>query len=221
LTGNFWQEYVPNWPQLQVLDISKTALSGSLPDIVPGGPLSRLRSLHAASTLLTGTLPTTLALVSNLQDLSLSQLDGIGLTPRPFPVEYGKLTALQTLSLQSSGALSGSLPTEIGFLTVLTTLDLYYTYTLTGTIPTEIGRLTNLEILRLHYTKLSGTVPAELGACTTLTDLQIQATKLSGSMPDEICALEIPWLSADCMDGGAGIPPKIICGSCCMCYYNF
>lgn len=220
LEGNFWQDYLPHWPQLQDIDISNTALSGTLPEFTPGGPFTELRSIQASATPLTGTLPSTLAELSYLRVLELDDLRGT-LRSRIFPTELARLTTLTRLSLRSSNALEGTLPTLLGQLTLLRELDLHYLLAITGTIPTEVGLLTNLLTLHLQHTRLSGTIPTELGQCTRLTDVQLHQSQLVGTMPDEICRLRIKTLIADC--SGAIGTPKVQCDfTCCSeCFYSF
>jgi Leucine-rich repeat (LRR) protein len=62
------------------------------------------------------------------------------------PSQIGNLTNLQSLVLNFNPQLSGSIPSQIGNLTNLQNLDLSYNQ-LTGSIPSQIGNLINLDYL--------------------------------------------------------------------------
>jgi hypothetical protein len=81
--------YLLNWPDLQIFDIKQSLLTGSLPTTI--GLLTRLTVLVAAQSQLQGTIPSELALLSN---------------------------TLEVLSLGGPN-LEGSLPESIGDLTLL------------------------------------------------------------------------------------------------------
>ena len=112
------------------------------------GWLTSLTSLDLYSSNLSGSIPTEIGRMTQLEVLRLwfhyhSNVVG------NIPTEIGRLTNLKTLVIALSstrGRLDGNIPTEIGRMTALTRLNLF-TYHLDGTIPSEIGRLTNLNKL--------------------------------------------------------------------------
>jgi hypothetical protein len=81
--------YLSNWPELQIFDIKQTLLTGTLPTTI--GLLTKLTVLVAAQCQLQGTIPSELALLSS---------------------------TLEVLSLGSPN-LEGTLPESIGDLTLL------------------------------------------------------------------------------------------------------
>lgn len=219
VTGNFWQDIVPHWPLVERLEISMTELTGSIPEVTKDGPLSQLKALYASQTALTGTLPASLSLATNLQILQLTDMSGEGMTPTPFPTEFGRLTNLQALGLSSSSTLTGTLPTEIGLLTLLDHLNLYSNPGLNGTIPTEFGNLKKLEFLKLCYTDLSGSIPKELGTLDHLMEVLLHKTDLVGTIPPAMCSGYIGVLTADCGILRQGDTPAVECKlGCCECY---
>ena len=116
---------------------------------VTGTP-RRVTSVFLANKELTGTIPSELGSLSNLEILSLFQ---------------NKLT--------------GTIPAELGSLSKLTELGLFSNQ-LTGTIPSELGSLSNLEILYLLQNELTGTIPAELGSLSNLRELSLSQQQADG-----------------------------------------
>ncbi|KAK3237031.1 hypothetical protein CYMTET_52869 [Cymbomonas tetramitiformis] len=100
------------------------------------------------------------------------------------PTEMGALTNLEYLGL-SSNCLTGTVPTEIGALTNLEYM-LLNVNSLTGIVPTEMGALTRLKTLFLNSNSLTSTVPTELRALTDVEKLHLDTNKLMGTAPAEL-----------------------------------
>ncbi|MBC6475264.1 MAG: leucine-rich repeat domain-containing protein [Hormoscilla sp. GM102CHS1] len=81
------------------------------------------------------------------------------------PSELGELSNLQILRLQSN-FLSGKIPSELGDLSNLQELDLSKN-SLSGKIPSELGDLSNLQELDLSKNSLSGTILESIKALLT------------------------------------------------------
>ncbi|XP_048446045.1 probable leucine-rich repeat receptor-like protein kinase At1g35710 [Pyrus x bretschneideri] len=111
-------------------------------------------------------------------DLSNNWLSG------SIPTSLGLLTNLSTLYLHSNN-LSGIIPKEIGNLKSLVDLGLSESQ-LNGSIPTSLGQLTNLSTLYLHSNNLSGTIPKEIGNLKSLVDLGLSENQLNGSIPTSL-----------------------------------
>ena len=77
------------------------------------------------------------------------------------PTQLGQLTELQYLNLNNN-ELSGTIPTELRRLTKLTGLDLGNNR-LTGTIPTQLGQLTELRYLNLPRQSVDRNDPDPVG----------------------------------------------------------
>ena len=92
----------------------------------------RVTNLDLADNQLSGTIPTQLVNLANLEELLLTR-----------------------------NQLNGTIPAELGSLANLVVLQLADNQ-LTGEIPAELGRLTNLTVLRLAGNQLTGCVPAGL-----------------------------------------------------------
>jgi hypothetical protein len=145
-----------------------------------GGRVTRLILISNA---LSGTIPSSLGDLSQLQWLQLSsnQLTG------DIPAALGNLGALRTLYLYNN-PLEGTIPAELGNLTALLNLDLSQTH-LQGTTPAALGNLTNLEYLDLSAARLSGSLPDTLGNLRQLQTLNIENNAFAGEVPSSITQL--------------------------------
>ncbi|CAJ1954107.1 unnamed protein product [Cylindrotheca closterium] len=185
---------------LQELDVSgNLALSGRIPNEI--GNLFQLTSLSIAETNLYGTIPSELASIRQLHELTLvghddpcsgchgeippSLFDNPFLRSvdislhglvSPLPSEIQLASNLRTLTLSAAG-LIGLIPTEIGVLTSLKVLDLSYNkFDFGGSIPSELSNLPELVFLNVAYSGLNETIPesfCDVHANTTKTQLLV------------------------------------------------
>ena len=163
------------------LSLWENQLTGTIPTEL--GSLSNLEGLDLWGNQLTGTIPTELGSLSNLRWLSLggNQLTGT------IPTELVSLSNLEGLSL-GGNQLTGTIPTELGSLSNLTELSLGGNQ-LTGTIPTELVSLSNLRWLSLGGNQLTGTIPTELVSLSNLEGLSLGGNQLTGTIPTELGSL--------------------------------
>ena len=115
------------------------ALSGTLPTTL--GLLTTLTGINIALSLLHGSIPSSVGQLVELKSLRFLSNSLIG----AIPSELGQLQNLSRLDL-SSNFLAGSIPTTVGLLSSLTSFDLSYNC-LIGTIPTVISNLNKLLVL--------------------------------------------------------------------------
>ena len=141
---------------------------------------SRVVGLNIRYEGLTGTIPSELGSLVNLQrlDLSLNQLTG------QIPAELGNLSYLESMDL-SFNELTGEIPTELGNLSKLEELLLPVNQ-LDGGIPAELGNLSNLRALHLGDNRMTGGIPAELGRLANLQSLSLGKNRLAGGIPQEL-----------------------------------
>ncbi|WCJ33271.1 disease resistance family protein / LRR family protein [Euphorbia peplus] len=117
--------------KLKSLDLSANSLTGGVDEFFngfSGNPKNSLVSLRLSSNSLSGELPESLGVLSNLQHLILS-----------------------------GNSLSGSIPGSIGKLSFLKELDLSYNK-MNGTIPESFGQLSNLIDVNLMSNSWKGTL---------------------------------------------------------------
>ena len=127
--------------------------------------MNGLQYLNLFNNTLTGTIPTCVGLLTNLQN---------------FAMEFNSL--------------SGTIPSSIGYLYNLTLLDLDGNQ-FTGTLPWELGNITKLQVLGVSNNILHGTLPPSLQYISGLSVLDVSANRFSGTIPSFIAYLSLmKWL---------------------------
>jgi Leucine-rich repeat (LRR) protein len=147
---------------------------------------------------MTGTIPSSIASLTNLRTLDLAANSLLG----SIPTAIGQLTKLQLLLLESN-KLTGQLPTEIAELSSLEKLWLYANQ-LKGTLPSELGELSNLQDITLYANSIHGSIPKELGNLLKLSTLNLESNRFIDGIPKELgqcTALETLVLSGNYMNG--------------------
>lgn len=142
--------------------------------------------LDLGGTTIKGDILSSVSLLSNLVSLGL---DDVSLTGT-IPTEIGRMINLQTLNLQHNSFLGGTIPSELQNLLKLQNLFLSG-LALTGTVPSELGQLTELKDLLVDGNALVGEMPTELGLLTKLTRLLFFDNNFEGMIPSQICSLKI------------------------------
>ncbi|KAJ3140394.1 hypothetical protein HK100_009944 [Physocladia obscura] len=148
-------------------------------------------------------IPNSIAFLSALHTLSLSQMSLCG----PLPESFSTLSNLVFLNL-SENTLCGPL-TPIMTLLQLKTLNLA-SNEFDEMIPDSIGNLKYLNQLILNKNKLIGPIPNTIGAISNLAVLDVASNSLSGPIPREISSLThlIQFLGSYNQFSGS-IPPEI------------
>ncbi|UOQ54228.1 DUF6443 domain-containing protein [Hymenobacter cellulosivorans] len=140
-------------------------------------------SLRLPSNNLTGSLPTSLGLLSQLHYLTLSGNSSLG---GSIPATLGQ-SDLYNLDL-SACQFTGLLPPELSSCHNLSVLNLNANR-LTGSIPPELATLP-LTYLMLANNQLSGAIPAALGQIPSMSTLALSYNHLSGAIPSSVRYLE-------------------------------
>jgi len=130
---------------------------------------------------LSGSIPNTIAQLSNLMflDLSNNNLEGI------IPQEIVSMETLLGFNL-SHNSLTGGIPEELGNLTNLMSIDLSHNQ-LSGTVPSSIGNMTGLVEISLDHNLLSGELPIEIGQLMFLSEFHANDNQFTGIITDNIC----------------------------------
>ena len=160
------------------LGLVNNNLSGTIPSSL--GSISQLEELLLHGNSLTGEIPSSLGSLSELKALSLASNSLTG----PIPSSLGNLSQLEDLFLRYN-SLSGPIPSSLGNLSELKVLALD-SNSLTGTIPGSLGNLSQLESLVLQYNSLSGTIPGSLSNLSRLEKLYLGSNGLSGTVPGSL-----------------------------------
>ena len=170
------------------LSLDGNQLSGSIPSEL--GNLANLERLSLSRNSLSGPIPPGLLNLTELKELYLhtNQLSG------SIPSELGNLANLERLSL-SRNSLSGPIPPGLLNLTELKELYLH-TNQLSGTIPSSLSNLAGLEILLLYGNRFTGTIPSSLGNLSDLVELNLSSNDLTSVIPPELGRLtKLTYLS--------------------------
>ena len=186
------------------LDWSASTPIANWEGVTVGGTPQRVTKLQLSFNQLTGTIPSSLGNLANLEtlDLSFNQLSG------SIPPELGNLANLRELELWGN-ELTGSIPPELGDLANLQELELWGNQ-LTGSIPPELGDLANLQELELWGNELTGSIPPELGDLANLQELELWGNELTGSIPPELGNLaKLTSLSLSGNQLTGSIPPEL------------
>ena len=186
--------------RVAALELNDNQLSGSIPSSL--GNLSNLELLSLEDNQLSGSITSSLGNLSNLEYLSLAvnQLSG------SIPSSLGNLSNLEYLAL-AVNPLSGSIPSSLGNLSNLVNLHLTFNQ-LSGSIPSNLGNLSNLEYLDLWENQLSGSIPSSLGNLSNLEALDLSFNQLTGSIPSSLgnlSNLEKLWLRENQLSGSIPI----------------
>lgn len=158
-----------------------TTISNLLPTSVQ--ELSNLETLSLINLQMTGTLPPHLRGLKTLRQLDLSgnQISG------SLPGQMGQLSQLESLVLEQNN-LGGSLPSQMGLWSNLEVLYLQGN-NITGTLPSEIGSLASLAYWKAEDNSFLGSVPSQIGLLTSLVNLQWNGNDMTGALPPEIQSL--------------------------------
>ncbi|KAJ0963320.1 hypothetical protein J5N97_028442 [Dioscorea zingiberensis] len=197
---------VLNCSFLEVLNMSCSGLTGTLPDF---SPLQSLRSLDLSNNFFSGDFPLSITNLTNIEAINFNQNPGFRFWK--LPEDITRLTKLKLLILSTS-SMRGDIPPWVGNMTSLTDLELSGNL-LTGSIPATLGKLHNLQFLEIYYNRLTGVIPEELGNLTKLIDIDLSGNELSGQIPEKLCELpELEVLQAYSNKLTGGIP-QVLCNS--------
>ena len=205
----------PAWANLKLLRLDDSSITGTLPSEL--GLLSQLETFSAQRVVMEGALPSELGACTNLKDFIMpQQTDASTQLTGSIPQEIWQLPYLERLDLTYSGLLIELPAQQMASLADSLRELKVGTSRVRGTIPSEIGLLTRLEVLEVDNNgMLEGSVPTEIGALTALRTLDLSTLpSLMGVLPTQLgqlSSLEILFLYSSATISG-GIPSEI--GNC-------
>jgi Leucine-rich repeat (LRR) protein len=183
LDGNGVQSCAEDPEQITILNLDQNRVSGSLPTSI--GLLSNLQNLQMIVNELQGTLPSEIGSLSSLLSFNLARNLGISGT---IPTTIGSLKELRLFSLKDA-ELAGTIPTQIGTMSNLDVFDVGYNR-LNGPIPSEMGNLLNLQVVYIDGNGLTGQIPSAVQNCVKLQTFTIKKNAFSGTIPSELGLLK-------------------------------
>ena len=163
------------------LELGDNGLTGSIPSAL--GSLANLEWLDLSSNELSGPIPSALGSLTNLFFLNLSRNELGG----PVPAWLGDMPALLALYLIGN-ELTGGIPDELGNLN-LWGLGFSWNDMRVGPIPAWLRNHTNLRWLYLSGSDVTGGIPAWLGSLVNLESLFLSANDLAGPIPSALGGL--------------------------------
>ncbi len=110
------------------------------------------------------------------------------------PSEIGDLANLEWLSFYAGNSINGDLPEEISNLTELRVLSFEYN-NFTGDIPASYSNLTKLRGFWFNNNQLTGNVPEFLKTFNNLVFIDVSFNKFSGALPDLTNLQKLRYLS--------------------------
>ncbi|XP_026434169.1 probable LRR receptor-like serine/threonine-protein kinase At3g47570 [Papaver somniferum] len=170
-------------PHLDFLALDGNLFQGAIPESI-GFALSatKLTKLYLGGNRISGKIPPSISLLTNLALLNLSYNSISG----EIPPEIGDLKNLQELVL-AENKISGGIPPTLGDLNKLNVLDLHGNG-LSGAIPNSLGSLQRLNSMDLSRNELNGSIPGQVlsGISGLSSLLNMSRNSLSGSLPQEV-----------------------------------
>ncbi|KAF4349435.1 hypothetical protein F8388_021018 [Cannabis sativa] len=180
---------------LKRLSMESNMFSGTIPTEL--GKLVNLEYLNLNANNLTGQFPLALTNLTNLKELRISSNNFSGKMP-----EFNNWKQLQKLEMEASG-FNSSIPSSLSNLNSLTELRISdLNGEMSSNFP-DLRKMTNLERLMLRSCNLRGNIPNYIRTLTNLTALDLSFNKLEGPIPnfENIMALDTLYLTSNSLNG--------------------
>lgn len=185
--------------RLRTLDLSRNALSGSIP--IGMSAIHNLKELVLHGNQFSGFLPPDIGLCPHLTRIDFSS----NLLSGTVPESLQRLNALTYFSL-SHNSITGDFPQWIGKLSSVECIDLSNNG-LTGFIPSSIGDLKSLRVLSLGDNKLSGAIPNSLRDSWSLSVIRLSGNVFNGSIPNGLFGMRLEEVDLSRNELTGFVPP--------------
>jgi Leucine-rich repeat (LRR) protein len=166
-----------SFPRLQQLFLHHNSFTGRLNDLFlsPSPNSSQLLNLDVSDNLLSGSIPSTLFLLSSLQSISLS----LNCFEDELPLAMCDATGVTVISMDGLGSAEGcknvvTLPFPFTSVSLVQSMD--------GSIPNCVWSMSNLKILNLAGNGLRGRI-GSVSSMSSLWSLTLSHNHLSGEIP--------------------------------------
>ncbi|AES86907.2 LRR receptor-like kinase family protein [Medicago truncatula] len=179
LSNNSLRGNIPKFVSMEVLLLNNNNFSGTLDDVLGKGNNTRILMLSISNNSITGRIPSSIGMFSNMYVLLMSknQLEG------QIPIEISNMSSLYILDL-SQNKLIGAIPK-------FTAGSLRFLYLqqndLSGFIPFELSEGSKLQLLDLRENKLSGKIPNWMDKLSELRVLLLGGNNFEGEIPIQFC----------------------------------
>lgn len=161
---------------LRLIDFSRNGFTGQMPDALFAG-LPLLSFFYLQQNQITGTLPTSIGSMVNLESFQLfkNEIEGT------IPAQMDSWTMVKTVALQEN-KLTGTIP----YLAKLSSIEFLHLQDnkLSKHVPFEIFRLRNMVELKIGKNMLTGTIPPEIESCPHLRIIELDSNDFSGALPN-------------------------------------
>ncbi len=154
----------------------------------------RVVNIRLSNNNLSGSLPNELALLTELEILSMP----FNLITGNIPNSIGSCGKLRRFGFDFN-QLTGPIPKEIGNLSNLVWFDLLDNR-VSGEIPNELGNLINIDRIQLSGNQLTGEIPIELATMGFRYVLRLDANQLTGCIPPEFGDAFFDWMTLNLND---------------------
>jgi hypothetical protein len=190
ITGELTDVVTSRWTSLQIIKFSTTEIVWNI--TYSSLAWHNLQQLMLDDNLGIS-IDLTQDLVTSLNISSINALEFYGMqVSGSLPTQLGLLVNLQSFQINTIGegdcSIEGSIPTNVGRMTALRQFILYGCTEVFGTIPTEFGNLTQLETFGISNANINGSIPSQLANWgTSLVNLDFENMPfLQGPLPTQI-----------------------------------
>ena len=176
---------IKNLKSLEAIDLHDNALNGTLPPEI--WKLPKLESLKLYGNVISGDI-SGLASSTSLRHIWIENEKEKGNLTGSIPSEIGLLTNLEKLYL-GNNQLEGTIPTEIKNLKSLEAFSVFDN-NISGPFPNEFMNRNKLQRLFLEKNKLTGGIHSSFGLqLQNLTDFRAYSNNLTGTIPTSLQAM--------------------------------